>query len=420
MRDTDDRLARLESLVEQQQERIDKQETTIEHQQTALEEQKETIEALETRLETQRSSTPLTRRSTLKTGGLLTLLIGGVGTASADAQGQVGTTSDPLTTLYTEELNGGVTSDRGVTGLTGPWLSVSNGNLGLSDAKLLDFASTTGVILDTFSGLEINSPSDGEVTVPAGSGYVSDASTGKIRAVEWNETTLGPFAADSSVAVGIDNNGTPTTGVGRSPTDILLGEVVTDSNQKIAFVKQVSFGIDHNPSRLDRVLRLALGSVVVSGLGVTENPGNPAALDVSSGTYVFGTKIYEPDGGSPVEWGAYFQDSNNETALKDESLTKTTVPTEYNVPGDSNPLQPVPSGGFARHAFYVVGDGSTEQYLLVYGQTTYTTLADARNGTVPPRPELLEENVALIASVIVNDGGGIEDILDERNVGGSR
>lgn len=419
MSDTEERLERLESLVEQQQERIDEQEKTVERQQTTLEEYQETIEALENRLETQRSSTPLTRRSALKTGGLMALLFGGAGTVSADSQGQVGTSSDPLRTLYTDELDGGVTGNKDVTSLTGPWLSVSNGNLGLSDAKLLDFASATGVILDTFSGLEINSPSDGEVTVPAGSGYVSDASTGKIRAVEWNETVLGPFAADSAVAVGIDNNGTPTTGVGRSPTDILLGEVVTDSNQKIAFVKRVSFGIDHNPSRLDRVLRLALGNVVVSGLRVTER-ANLGTLDVMPGTYVFGTKIYEPDGGFPVEWGAYFRDSNNETALEDESLTKTTVPAEYNVPHDPNPLQPIPSGEFARHAFYVVGDESTEQYLLVYGQTTYATLADAQNGSVPPRPELLEENVALIASVIINAGGSIEDIIDERNVGGDR
>lgn len=404
MSDTEDRLDRLESLVEQQREEMKRQ--------------KETIEALENRLGTQRSSTPLTRRSALKTGGLLALLAGGVGTASADPQGQVGTGSDPLTTLYTEELNGGVTGNKDVTSLTGPWLSVTNGNLGLSDAKLLDSASATGVILDTFSGLEINSPSDGEVTVPAGHGYVSDASTGKIRAVEWNETVLGPFAADSAVAVGIDNNGTPTTGVGGSPTDILLGEVVTDSNQSIAFVKRVSFGIDHNPSRLDRVLRLALGNAVVSGLRVTER-ANFGTLDVSSGTYVFGTKIYEPDGGFPVKWGAYFQDSNNETALKDESLTKRTVPEEYNVPGDSNPLQPIPSGEFARHAFYVVGDGSNEQYLLVYGQTPYGSITDARNGSLPPRPELLEENVALIASIIV-DPGGIEEIIDERNVGGSQ
>ena len=86
MTDTEDRLDRLESLVEQQQE-------TIEAQQATIDQQRDRIDELDGETDTDGDETPLlaNRRTALKAGGLLALLFGGVGTASADSQGQVGT-----------------------------------------------------------------------------------------------------------------------------------------------------------------------------------------------------------------------------------------------------------------------------------------------------------------------------------------
>jgi len=117
MTDIDDRLGRLESLVEQQQDRIEGQQETIR-------EQRERITELEADSASHDSTTaadslPVGRRDALKAGGLLALLFGGVGTASTDPQGQVGTSDDPLTALHTDEINGGVTGDTGLTDLTG-------------------------------------------------------------------------------------------------------------------------------------------------------------------------------------------------------------------------------------------------------------------------------------------------------------
>ena len=121
--DTDTTEDRVESLLEQQAE-------TIERQQQVIEEQRETIDTLEARLDGESGGDlSVSRRRALKTGGLLALLAGGVGTASADAQGQVGTDSDPLQALYTEELNGGVVGDQAVTNLVGNGLIVSGGTL---------------------------------------------------------------------------------------------------------------------------------------------------------------------------------------------------------------------------------------------------------------------------------------------------
>ncbi|MGM0592397.1 MAG: hypothetical protein ACQETI_12375, partial [Halobacteriota archaeon] len=96
--DVSDRLDRLESLVERQRDRI-----------AALEDDRGATSAPAGNS----AHATLTRRNALRAGGLLALLGAGVGTASADPQGQVGTESDPLQTLHAAELNGGVLNATG-------------------------------------------------------------------------------------------------------------------------------------------------------------------------------------------------------------------------------------------------------------------------------------------------------------------
>lgn len=406
--DLRERLDRLESLVEDQQETIEEQQETIEDQRERVAE----LESADTDEEATAPTRPVSRRDAIKAGGLVGLFGLGAGTASADPQGHIGTDTDPLQTLYTEELDGGVTGGTAVSDLHGAGLSIASGALKLTHADLFDFGSSTGVISEHFGGLDINSPTDGEVTIPAGSGYVADATSSRTRSVDWTETVLGPFTPDTSVSIGVDHTGTPATGVGASSTSILLGEVVTDSNQRIAVLKESPQVVDHNSSRIDRVLRLAFKNLVVTGLVV--QPNGSTQLTVTEGTYVFGDNIYSPSGGSTVTWGEYYLDSNNNPALRNESLSEDTVPAKYNVPGNTPPLQPIPAGNFARHAFYVVGEGATEQYVLLYSQKAFSSLTNAANAGVPPRPAVLSGNVALIASIIVDDTGGIVEIIDER------
>jgi len=93
------------------QERLDRLESLVEAQQETIQQQRERITELDG--ETDSDETPLlaNRRTALKAGGLAALLFGGVGTASADPQGQVGTSSDPLEALYTDTLGAGSASE---------------------------------------------------------------------------------------------------------------------------------------------------------------------------------------------------------------------------------------------------------------------------------------------------------------------
>lgn len=125
MRDgIEERLNRLESLVDQQRATIEQQRDRI----ADLE-----CEASQVGSQDDGDLALVDRRAALKTGGLLALLFGGVGTASADTQGQVGTSSDPLQTLYTTALNGPVTGDTPLTYLAGDGMAISGGSLGLAD-----------------------------------------------------------------------------------------------------------------------------------------------------------------------------------------------------------------------------------------------------------------------------------------------
>jgi hypothetical protein len=107
-----------------------------------------------------------TRRGVLTAGGVLGLLGLGAGTASADASGQVGTSSDPLSELYTEELNGGITGDTSLTNIAGQGLTIDNsGNLKISGGSRTSKLKTSGSTVTAMNVLDgsssVSASSDG-------------------------------------------------------------------------------------------------------------------------------------------------------------------------------------------------------------------------------------------------------------------
>jgi hypothetical protein len=128
--ETAHRLDRLETRLAEQHERIERQAATIA-------EQEETIRELREQLDDEDDGDVIMdRRTALQAGGVLGLLGVGASAASADPQGSIGTSSDPLQQVHTEELNGGVTGETALTNLAGPNLSIDgSGNLNASGAS---------------------------------------------------------------------------------------------------------------------------------------------------------------------------------------------------------------------------------------------------------------------------------------------
>ena len=169
MSDITNRLDRLESLVEQQQETIEEQRERIaelEGQPDGDENPDETVAAV-------------SRRGALTAGGLLALLVGGVGTASAGPQGQVGTSADPLQTLYTAALEGPITDDgsgpQTVSNLLGDGLSVDQERLAVAAGNGLGIDGS-GQLVVPDGAIDNAALTNGSVTVDAGDGLTGGGS----------------------------------------------------------------------------------------------------------------------------------------------------------------------------------------------------------------------------------------------------
>jgi hypothetical protein len=175
--DVEERLRRLESLVDEQRERLDDQQDTIERQRERIAEleSENGRDSGDTRADpVGESPTSVGGGTALKGAGLLGLLGVGVGRAAANPQGQVGTAESPVETVYTETLAGGLTDRSAVETLAGEGLSISGGAL-VTDGDSAPVSvsgsvgdSTTGVSELVFDrNLSVDSGGDGSVTVSA-------------------------------------------------------------------------------------------------------------------------------------------------------------------------------------------------------------------------------------------------------------
>ncbi|CCQ35359.1 uncharacterized protein Nmlp_1149 [Natronomonas moolapensis 8.8.11] len=213
------KVQRLESLVEHQQQTIEELEA---HQETDSADASESVDQ-ETPAEDETTtdeglSTPVGRRGVLTATGALGLLGLGAGSASADASGKIGTSSDPLNTLYTDELNGGVTGDTSLTNIAGSGLTIDgSGNLNASGG------GGGGKWADGTSGgswLEPSESSDTKIegidTIQAFSGSgVTINTNGGDRALELGvPSSDGTNTAGGNVVAGHPNNAVNNGAVG--------------------------------------------------------------------------------------------------------------------------------------------------------------------------------------------------------------
>jgi hypothetical protein len=272
-----------------------------------------------------------------------------------------------------------------------------------------------GSAIGVISGGVLSAAGGLNVSATAGSGYlmVGAIPNDTLRYITWNSQTI-TLPANSDSFVYIDNTGTLQSALSRpNPiTTILLGKVRTEGGS-FAFIQKVPENATHPGNDLDQTLRTGLGPIYTSGSITTKN--GFLGLDVSQGNYFFGSLTFTPTGGTGISWESFYGPNginviNGVTAVDYENYDNAGI------------LTAIPANNYARHALYVVGDGTTEQYMLVYGQTTYATLNDAQNGGLPPTPGTWSDNIALIASIIVfnNSGSGgpdansIAEITDER------
>lgn len=276
-------------------------------------------------------------------------------------------------------------------------------------SELIEQGSNLGVIY----GGDLTAGAGLSVDVSGGSGYLMLGlyPDDNLFYVVWDSQNIGLTPnADNFVWVESSGNINAGTSAPDPTTTILIGKARTDSSE-VVFVEHIHKDCTHAASQLDESWRGALGPIYGTGSIVSKD--GTLQLDVSSGRYYFGTHMYQPTGGLQISWDAFYRNgSGNYTVVSQNFI-------DYqHYDNGSGTLAVIPDSNYARHSLYVVNDGAIEQYLFVYGQTTYSTLLDAENGDVPPQPSTWTGNMVLIASIIVKNtitlADQISEIRDER------
>lgn len=278
----------------------------------------------------------------------------------------------------------------------------------LNASKLLRRGSTMGL---TEGGGLTREGTPLTVTVAAGSGFLEDP-TGLVVEIDWSAADL--VIPDDSVRWVVVNENATVQLEAAFPdnleTRIVLGRVYTLDGDIVA-IEETPVLLEHKPDAIESAIRRMFGPIYVSGSLVQEG-STARTLDITGGEYYIGSYQLEPSGGTEVEFQEVIRDgSGGYTVIDDDEIV---VPNNL-YDNDSGTPVAVPSGEYVKHVLYVGIDEGADQYTLLYGQETYSTLNDAQNALLPANPPQVGNAVVGIAAIILQEGNAnIVDIISIR------
>jgi hypothetical protein len=262
---------------------------------------------------------------------------------------------------------------------------------------------TGGTISQTGSGTDI--------IVSSGMGYIEDPVTGNVKQLFWSTQSLTlPSGQSSYIYFTYDGILSYSTSLPTMINNIVLGRVIT--NGTIDAVDASPMNSNHYGNQNALFLRDGLGSIYKSGSLVSEvNPTTGAfTLSVGSGVYYFSSTRFAPAGGVTIPITTYYKNGTGGWNV----YTGTTVnSTQYD--DGTGVLHTIANNKYAKHGFYVCGEGANEKYFLVISQAEHADLTAAQTASLPTPPSYFTEGVVNIAAIIIHQGAGnIVEIVDTR------
>jgi hypothetical protein len=255
-----------------------------------------------------------------------------------------------------------------------------------------------GGVLSVGTGLNLN--------ITGGVGYTKNGED--LVRIEWPNTTIS-VPAGSTQYVYLDNLNVLRLSATQpdSTYSVILGRYLANLTNIILVGSDASQVIPQYHPNMDRLHRLAIGPLFVSGCIVTENATTPRALDISSGQYFFSTSERTPIAkDAPVLLDIYYVGG---------ALTMAPTLQLNNTSWDNGTdLQPCSAGYYMKHSLYSAGDGANVGFVIGHARAQYLNLADAITSPLPTTA--IHPDVSpIIASIIVQAGNDhIIQILDER------
>lgn len=275
-------------------------------------------------------------------------------------------------------------------------------------SKLVRESSTMGlvgggVVSDTSSSLTIN--------VSPGSGFVIDTLDSYIKEISWDTATI-TFTANQTVYVFASDSGAITTDTVK-PQDqysIPLARVVVNS-ASITYIAYAPPTAQHRGNENETMLRDTLGAIFDSGCLVSQTSTSARSLTITEGRYYYGSTLITPSEKVTAIFTLYYRDGvGGFNHIDNQNIINNT---QYD--SGATALSSLTGGYYAKHSLYIVGEGSFQKQFLILAQSQYDTLQGAQGANIPSAPNHLTDEVALIATIIIQEGNNqIVEIRDER------
>ena len=280
--------------------------------------------------------------------------------------------------------------------------------------RLINFSKLVrrGTSMGLYEGGELSrNVTSLNLDVASGGGFLIDPTDSFVKEVTWDADTL-TIPASTDVYISVNTNGVVIQS-GASPDledAVVLGRVAA-GDSAIDFIERSSMNINQLGNEQEEMFRDALGCIYSTGSLVSENSTTAFNLDVTSGRYYFGSKMFEPSGGTGISFDIYYKDSPSGWIDIDDQTAVNS--TQYD--NGSGTLQSLTSGYFAKHSLYLVEEGSEEKYYIVVAQAEYSTAVAAQGAALPIPPTFFKDGVTIIADIIIEEGAStINQITDQR------
>lgn len=266
---------------------------------------------------------------------------------------------------------------------------------------------TNGIVLGLLSGGTL-SYSGFTVDVAAGIGYLRSSTDGTLRQMSWPATTLSAYPGTVRY-VYIDETGAVKVALTRPDyfSTIVLGRYAVSLTGVLQAGPQGALVISNYNTKMDKMHKLAIGPVFVSGCIVSENATTPKAIDVTAGQYFVSSEEWTPS----AKQKANFLYGFNTTQGRSLAITDTFDSEQYD---NGTQMVPMPAGTFGKHTLYSFGNGDAVSFIIGHANQPFATLEEAIGGPNPPE-YIPTDGTPMIACIITQQGNpNIVQILDTR------
>ena len=268
-------------------------------------------------------------------------------------------------------------------------------NLDSSIAKILSSGVHAGGVVTDGGGLTVD--------LSAGHGFVvRDTPLDAVRS-EWSATTGIALTASATNYIYFDGTTLAVTAGVSPPSDesILFASVVT-SGSAVRYIHDARNDIAH-PARAVTNYLIAVHKFTLKS-GVAASQGSSAIkLNIGSGSYYSGYHEIDVAGGTDVTFSAYY----NAGATELTGQTTLNI-TQYDNAGT---LTTLTAGYFRTDSVLITSDNKVS---VIFGTAQYSTSSAAMAASFANVPSFLEGSGFRVANIIVEEGVGIDSIVDAR------